>query len=457
MDPITIVLGIVGLVGAIASAAATSDSATQQRRSVDRTNAQNYRIWQEQKQHNEDMYDKQHDDALELYDKQKQDNIDFWNMENEYNSITAQMERAVAAGLSPMSVLEGAGTSAGNITSPNVSLPQMLQALAPTMQSPSAEAFRSPLGAGFQTFVDSAMSMASAFNNAASATNTFETVNKTRQEAIALGLQNEFDEAFNPWKGELIRSQVGLNWLETDFAKNTMQGRVDAIHLANNAQRANILSMSLDNEVKMFNNQFLGIEKLTSLQQEYELLNNLRKQGNLTDAEIKNKLTQSYLNVAESNYLIELRKEVVARLPLVQSDAALQTALNNLQLSVLPTAENIGKLSSANLEKVAEALGVEGIANPKEIANRYVDQMITFNAMQELYGASSIAQQLKTTSDHHVGLRDNWWMFGTEFLGNSVRNLVGGVLAPYDVNDGVKNYQEYKLNRNRRRIGFHVP
>lgn len=451
---LAIVMGIIGLFSAIVGAASQSESNTNMRQMTRETNEQNYRIWQEQKQHNEDMYDKQHEDSLELYEKQKQDNIDFWNMENEYNSITAQMERAVAAGLSPMSVLNGAGTSAGNITSPNVSLPQMMQSLAPTMQSPPAESARSPLGVGFQSFIDTAMSMASSFDSVASATNTFEAVNKTREEAVALGLQNEFDKAFNPWKGELIRSQVGLNWLETDFAKNTMQGRVDAIHLANNAQRANILSMSLDNEVKQFNNQFLGVEKLTSLQQEYELLNNLRKQGNLTDAEIKNKLTQSYLNVAEANYLTALRKEVVARLPLVQSDVALQTALNNLQLSSLPTAENISKLSSAELEKVAEALGVEGVANPKAIAARYVDQMITFNAMQELYGASAMAQQLRTTSDHHVGLRDNWWMFGTEFIGNSLRNVAGGLLAPYDVNDGIKNYQEYKVNKNRRRIGF---
>lgn len=389
MDPVTIVLGIIGLVSAIAGAAATADSATQQRRSVDRTNEQNYRIWQEQKQHNEDMYDKQHEDSLELYDKQKQDNIDFWNMENEYNSITAQMERAVAAGLSPMSVLNGAGTSAGNITSPNVSLPQMMQALAPTMQSPSAEAFRSPLAAGFQSFIDTAMSMASTFETTAGIKETVNNAEKIRREAVSIGLKNQFDEDMMPWKKEQLRSLVELNWLETDFNKRTMQARSDAITLANDAQRANILSMSLDNEVKEFNNLFLGVEKQISLQSELALYDNLIKQGNLTEAQAREKLTQSYLNVAQSNYYGQLQKEVAARLPLIKSDVALQTAINELGLAELPTAENISKLPPSDLQKLASALGVPVASSPEVIAKRYVSSMLTNKAMFDVYSAMS--------------------------------------------------------------------
>lgn len=428
-----IIIGFIGLLSAIIGATAQEDSNSTMRRMTRETNDQNYKIWQEQRQHNEEMYEKQHEDSLELYEKQKQDNIDFWNMENEYNSITAQMARAEEAGLHPLSVLGGAGTTAGNIASPNVSLPQMLQSLAPTMQAPPSESARNPLGVGFQSFVDTAMSMASAFDNTASAKNTFEMVNKTREEAIALGLQNEFDRAFNPWKGELIRSQVGINWLETDFMKSSMQGRVDAIHLANDAQRANILSMSLDNEVKEFNNLFLGIEKQISLQSELALYDNLIKQGNLTEAEAREKLTQSYLNVAQSNYYNQLKTEIEAKLPLIQSDVALQTAINQLGLAELPTADNIAKLAPADLEKLAGALGVPVSSSPKVIAQRYVSSMLANKAMIDLYGSTSSAYDAKINSALYKSGSDDY-LANPYFLRNNGAHIVksrSGWKTPY--------------------------
>lgn len=428
-----IIIGVIGLLSAIIGATSQEDSNSTMRRMTRETNDQNYKIWQEQRQHNEEMYEKQHEDSLELYEKQKQDNIDFWNMENEYNSITAQMERAVAAGLSPMSVLNGAGTSAGNIASPNVSLPQMLQSLAPTMQAPPAESARNPLGVGFQSFVDTAMSMASAFDSTASAKNTFEMVNKTREEAIALGLQNEFDRAFNPWKGELIRSQVGINWLETDFMKSSMQGRVDAIHLANDAQRANILSMSLDNEVKEFNNRFLGIEKQISLQSELALYDNLIKQGNLTEAQAQEKLTQSYLNVAQSNYYNQLKAELVAKLPLIQSDVALQTAINQLGLAELPTAENIANLAPTDLKKLATALGIPTVSSPEVIAGRYVSSMLANKAMFDLYDSASSAYDAKINSLLYKSGADDY-LGKSYFLRNNGAHVVksrSGWKTPY--------------------------
>ena len=74
------------------------------------TNEQNYQIWQEQKQHE----------------------IDMWNMNNEYNTPEQQVARLREAGLNPYLAMSG-GASAGNATSaPGSGQP-------PTMQTPQMQ------------------------------------------------------------------------------------------------------------------------------------------------------------------------------------------------------------------------------------------------------------------------------------------------------------------------------
>lgn len=212
-----------------------------------------------------------------------------------------------------------------------------------------------------------------------------------------------------------------------------MQARLQSINLANDAQRANILSMSLDNEVKEFNNLFLGIEKQISLQSEMALYDNLIKHGNLTEAQAREKLTQSYLNVAQSNYYGQLQKEVAAKLPLIQSDVALQTAINELGLAQLPTAENIAKMSPDDLTKLAETLGIPVTSSPKEIANRYVSSMLANKAMIDVYGSMSSAYDSKINSLLYKSGSDDY-LSKSYFLRNNGAHVVksrSGWKTPY--------------------------
>ncbi|AXF52724.1 MAG: DNA pilot protein [Microviridae sp.] len=109
-------------------------------RATRETNAQNYKIWQEQQQHNIDMFN-----------MQNQANIDMWNMQNAYNDPSQQVARLSAAGLNPYLAMQG-GNSAGVATNAPAA-GQIQSPQAPQMQAPPSEAFDIGIG----TAVDRAL------------------------------------------------------------------------------------------------------------------------------------------------------------------------------------------------------------------------------------------------------------------------------------------------------------
>ena len=87
------------ILGGIFSSSSNSTNVALQRE----TNAQNYKMFKEQQQWSEDM----------------------WNKQNAYNDPSAQVQRLLAAGINPSSVFgSGSVSEAGALTSP--SAPQML-------------------------------------------------------------------------------------------------------------------------------------------------------------------------------------------------------------------------------------------------------------------------------------------------------------------------------------------
>lgn len=127
-------LGIGGsLLSGIGSLFGSSAASKRQLQAVRETNAQNYKIWGEQKQHNIDMFNLQNQAA-----------IDMWNMQNEYNDPSAQIQRLSAAGLNPYLAI-GNGSATGNASSaPAVGT--ATPATAPQMQAPPSEAFDIGIG-----------------------------------------------------------------------------------------------------------------------------------------------------------------------------------------------------------------------------------------------------------------------------------------------------------------------
>lgn len=132
MDPSLISIGGAAI-GGLSSLFGSSGASKRQLQAVRETNAQNYKIWGEQKQHNIDMFNMQNQAA-----------IDMWNMQNEYNDPSAQIQRLSAAGLNPYLAI-GNGSAAG-VASSAPAVGTATPATAPQMQAPPSEAFDIGIG-----------------------------------------------------------------------------------------------------------------------------------------------------------------------------------------------------------------------------------------------------------------------------------------------------------------------
>lgn len=138
-----LITGGASILSGLLSAVSQSTSAAAQRRSAERTNELNYRIWQEQKAHNIDMFN-----------LENQANIDMWNMANEYNDPSAQVDRLRSAGLNPYLAMQSGNPSGVATNAPSAGDAQ--PASAPQMQMLPSESFNNGLAAAvsqaMQTF-----------------------------------------------------------------------------------------------------------------------------------------------------------------------------------------------------------------------------------------------------------------------------------------------------------------
>lgn len=92
------------------------------------TNEANYKIWQEQKEHNKEMFD--------LENQANRDNWQWqFDLTNEYNSAAAQRQRLEDAGLNPSLMMSGA--NAGVASSSGIPGAHSSPAPAPQMQAPA--------------------------------------------------------------------------------------------------------------------------------------------------------------------------------------------------------------------------------------------------------------------------------------------------------------------------------
>lgn len=120
---------------------------------VRETNEQNYQIWQEQQEHNKEMFN-----------LENQANIDNWKMQfdatNAYNDPSAQVERLRKAGLNPSLAL--GGNASGMATSSSVGSASAHPAQAPQMQAPGQV---TPAGVAFaQNMLQGITQFANAWN-----------------------------------------------------------------------------------------------------------------------------------------------------------------------------------------------------------------------------------------------------------------------------------------------------
>lgn len=263
-------------VGSIMSSFGQQQQSANYLQGIRETNAQNYKIWQEQMAHN-----------LEMWNLQKQNEWDMWNAENEYNSASAQRKRLEEAGYNPMLAIGGmSGNTAGSMTTP-----QMMPSQAPTMQAPGIEGYYN----GTQAWGDSLSQIVT------STSELFETVSRIRkndaERLLSESNRNKIDEEAR-FLHETFDERVAGVGLENDLMRLT-KGKIQA-----ETSHLNSLSAKADAEVTLLGlqadeqeiiNAFMPLEKWQNM---FVQLRELDNQTRLTDAQIESYLASALASQA---------------------------------------------------------------------------------------------------------------------------------------------------------------
>lgn len=272
-----------GLFSGLASSSGAKHAAQAQLQATRETNQQNYKIWQEQRQHA----------------------IDMWNMENDYNSPINQRQRLVDAGYNPYLAFGDVGNTAGSVNVPS----------APTMVAPSAEAFPNTAGIlaeninnGFQNAINNYINFASASAE----------IDKKNSERRGQDLNNEYFEKVFDWRANSEKYNSWTAYQNSDFAKwnaqsakakaqvdsNTIQIQIDQQKEVLRQTRIQNASLLLDVESKSIMNKYLDANQQQQLWNLAALGQNLVKEGLIKDEQLKTQIASTALvwaNVANVN------------------------------------------------------------------------------------------------------------------------------------------------------------
>lgn len=246
-------------VGAGLNALGIGQQKNDARSQIDATNLLNYQIWQEQKQHNIDMFN-----------LQNQASIDMWNMQNEYNTPEAVMQRYRDAGINPYMAMSAGGTAGSATSAPATG--QMLGTNPPNMIAPNPEySTKSPLSTLFMNFTD----------------NLLKSISTGKEVSTTENIEKDTEE-----KGQNIeesKSRVGVNKeverktkAEANIEEENAKVAEEVNQWTLNSVKATFLSTMLNSEAQFIMNQFLPAEKQMGLLMSAQDLYNKQMAGELT-------------------------------------------------------------------------------------------------------------------------------------------------------------------------------
>lgn len=287
MDPLGAVMSGIQTVGNFAGTLLNNKA---NKKLVRETNAQNYKMFQEQNAFNREMA------------------FDMMQYENAYNDPAAVRERLENAGYSPFAMGDnGASFANADGSTPTAGTPTPM--IAPQYQAPHFD-FANSIG-------DLTLKAAQAKKLGADT----ETVEKTRDQIIKeyeinnatkqfdLELKREFDKFERTWKNEEQRARVRevfqrIKTMEQDFKNAVLDGDIKAIE----KERSNILKE-------------MDSERLKWLPKELkQQLINLVKEGGVFDSQISLNKASSTNQRAQASYTKAQEDTVNAmREPLVQA------------------------------------------------------------------------------------------------------------------------------------------
>lgn len=264
------------------------------------TNEQNYKIWQEQQQHNIDMFNLENEANKENWQYQ-------FDTTNAYNDPSAQVARLRAAGLNPSMAMQG-GNAAGVASSSSMGSASATPAGAPQMQAPPSEAFTPPWLVASQQSLQGLMSFAQALNLNKENENLESMINE-RDEMLPARLRNmKVDTDHKLSDINLKRSQKNTEDIQTriaslqyDFDAATLQSKIDLQDEITKHMRAQRIGQELNNAAQQIMNDWMPAEKQLAFLQDVAELELLYQQKDINEKQLEVLVAQKVSFYAQAN------------------------------------------------------------------------------------------------------------------------------------------------------------
>lgn len=299
-----------GLLGGLFSSSSAKSAAKAQLQATRETNAQNYKIWQEQRQHA----------------------IDMWNMENDYNSPINQRARLESAGYNPYLAFGDVGNTAGSVNIPS----------APQMIAPDSSAFPNTGEIWNQA-------LQSSFINAVNALSAVSQIENTNADTIGKSIDNEyFRKTFLDRVGKTKEEYAFQRWLnqhqefDLGLKKETKGLQIDILKQQRDNLRVQRELMNLDVKSKEILNNYLDqkqqLEVMTMSQNYY----NMYRDGLIKEEQLETQIAQTLYVKANTNLahaqaaLVNSQKQgqdIQNDINSSTRDAQVEIAFNNADMS----------------------------------------------------------------------------------------------------------------------------
>lgn len=285
-NPFGVISGVGGLVTSAIGASGSKKQADASLAATRETNAQNYKIWQEQKQHEIDMFNLENDAA-----------VDMWNMQNTYNSPAAQAARLSGAGFNPYLAMGGGNPSGVATSAPQVG--NIGSAPAPAMQTPDPSAF----GSAMTYFAEKSVSAFSQLAQGMSNIGTLPSQIGVNNSVSRFNNSKSWTEENYGWK--LVREQLRAAIDANDFFENTKDIQRSQMIATFNATVASTAGQMLSNEQIAIVNAYIGAEKWYNLNLMAAQILKLQSEGKLLDMNIETFMTDFLSRMAVNKSVVE--------------------------------------------------------------------------------------------------------------------------------------------------------
>lgn len=250
------------------------------------TNKANLQIAQQTNQANKDIAQMANEHNEAMLNKQIQQEWDMWNAQNEYNTLSAQMQRAEDAGVNPYQAL-------GMMNSGNAS----------SMSSPSAQPAAVPQMQG-ATMMPADMSGLSGLRGIAS---RFVELMQAKEDIKGKQLENQGKEIENNYKADMFMVDMYKKMQDAGLSRSKRFGQdivnqfqPEMLSAELNQKKTDTMFRNLEAQGQLIANlsamqwyKVLPTQIQQTIQQKAVEINNLRLMGKLTEAETRVKVNQA--------------------------------------------------------------------------------------------------------------------------------------------------------------------